>query len=319
MGLKQSYAIIGTGALGGLYGGLLARGGFDVHFLANSDANHIALKGLQVETPLGDFHLPNVNVYSDVAKMPACDVTIVALKSTLNHLLQAILPVTTRGGGKVLVLQNGLDVEADSARVVGEDRVLGGCCFLCSNKVGPGHIRHLDYGRIVFGEYSSDPYGKPALGITERAQQIEAELREAGMDAEATDDLLLTRWKKLMWNIPFNGLSVALDASTQEIMEHGDSLALAEAIIREVHTAAVGLGVAVPESWIQKQIDATKKMVPYDASMRLDYRFGRPMELDAIFSNPIEAASSAGIAMPLVGMMLKQLKFLNSRNLKGSD
>ena len=139
------------------------------------------------------------------------------------------------------------------------------------------------------------------------------------MDAEATDDLLLTRWKKLMWNIPFNGLSVALDASTQEIMEHGDSLALAEAIIREVHTAAVGLGVAVPESWIQKQIDATKKMVPYDASMRLDYRFGRPMELDAIFSNPIEAASSAGIAMPLVGMMLKQLKFMNSRNLKGSD
>ena len=131
MGKKQSYAVIGTGAMGGLYGGLLARSGFAVHFLANSDAQHIAQKGLQVESPLGDFHLQNVNVYSDVSQMPSCDVTVVALKSTHNHLLSTILPVTTRDGGIVLVLQNGLDVEADSTRVVGEERVLGGCCFLC--------------------------------------------------------------------------------------------------------------------------------------------------------------------------------------------
>lgn len=318
MGKKQSYAIIGTGAMGGLYGGLLARSGFEVHFLANSDAQHIAEKGLQVESPLGDFHLQNVNVYPDISQMPSCDVTVVALKSTHNHLLSTILPVTTRDGGIVLVLQNGLDVEADSTRVVGEERVLGGCCFLCSNKVGPGHIRHLDYGRIAFGEYLADPYGKPAPGVTDRVQRIEAELRDAGIDAEATDDLVLTRWKKLMWNIPFNGLSVALDASTDEIMKQEDSLKLSEAIIREVHTAAVGLGVPVPESWIQKQIDATKKMVPYDASMRLDYRFGRPMELDAIFTNPIAAAAAAGIKMPLVGMMLQQLRFLNERNLQAS-
>ncbi len=153
---KQRYAIIGSGALGGLYGGLLARSGFEVHFLLHSDYEHVSKHGLRIESPLGDFELPNVNAHATAASMPACDVTIVGLKTTRNRLLAELLPAPTRDGGTVLVLQNGLDVEADSVEVVGIDRVLGGCCFLCSNKVGPGHIRHLDYGRIVFGEYAVD-------------------------------------------------------------------------------------------------------------------------------------------------------------------
>lgn len=310
MASHQSYAIIGTGALGGLYGGLLARHGLDVHFLANSDADHIREQGLTIDSHLGDFHIGNVNVYSDPDLLPACDITIVALKSTKNDLLGDVLPVTTREGGDVLVLQNGLDTELDSVKVVGEDRVLGGCCFLCSNKVGPGHIRHLDYGAIVFGEYRSSWYGKNPPGITDRIKRIEAEMRSAGIDSTCTDDLLLTRWKKLMWNIPFNGLSVALDASTKEIMDCDSSRHLAEAIIREVHAAAVALGVPVPDEWIGKQLEATRKMVPYDASMRLDYKFGRPMELEAIFANPIKAAEAVGFKMPNVSFLLHQLRFI---------
>ena len=76
------------------------------------------------------------------------------------------------------------------------------------------------------------------------------------------------------------------------------------------------LGVQVPEDWIQKQLDATSKMVPYDASMRLDYRSGRPMELDAIFKNPIEAAARVGHQMPCVSMLLRQLRFLDARQAK---
>lgn len=316
MSKPQTYAIIGTGALGGLYGGLLARHGFEVHFLANSDVDHLREYGLKVESPLGDFHLEKIHVYSDPTEMPECDVTIVALKSTQNHLLERILPSTTGDSGVVLVLQNGLDVELDVVSIVGKERVLGGCCFLCSNKVAPGHVKHLDYGAIVFGEYLAEHYLKDPPGITARATRIADDLCAAGIDAKATEDLLLTRWKKLMWNIPFNGLSVALDASTKEIMEDSDSVVLAETLIREVHGAAVALGVQVPEDWIQKQLDATSKMVPYDASMRLDYRSGRPMELDAIFKNPIEAAARVGHQMPCVSMLLRQLRFLDARQAK---
>jgi 2-dehydropantoate 2-reductase len=306
---KQRYAIIGSGALGGLYGGMLARSGFEVHFLLHNDFDHVSKRGLRVESPLGDFELPNVNAHAASESMPACDVTIVGLKTTRNHLLAELLPAPTRDGGVVLVLQNGLDVEADSADVVGIDRVLGGCCFLCSNKVGAGHIRHLDYGRIVFGEYASD-----VSQVTPRAQRICDELVSAGIDAQATDNLLLTRWRKLLWNIPFNGLSVSLDASTKELVDDPDSLALVDAIIREVHRAAAACGVEIPEEMIDKTIEVTRSMVPYDSSMRLDYLSRRPMEVEAIFGNPLRAAKASGTEMPRVEMLYQQLRFLDRRN-----
>jgi 2-dehydropantoate 2-reductase len=306
---KQRYAIIGSGALGGLYGGMLAQSGFDVHFLLHSDYEHVSKHGLRVESPLGDFQLPHVNAHASPESMPACDVTIVGLKTTRNDLLAELLPATARDGGAVLVLQNGLDVEADSAKVVGIDRVLGGCCFLCSNKVGPGHIRHLDYGRIVFGEYASD-----TRQVTPRVQRICDELVSAGIDAQTTDNLLLTRWRKLLWNIPFNGLSVSLDASTKDLVDDPDSLALVDAIIREVHAAAAACGVTIPEEMIEKTIEVTRSMVPYDSSMRLDYLNRRPMEVEAIFGNPLRVAKASGYEMPRVEMLYQQLRFLDRRS-----
>ena len=310
---RQSYAIIGTGALGGLYGGMLARGGHDVHFLLNSDYDHVSREGLRVDTIWGDFHLENVNAYQSVETMPPCDVTIVALKTTNNGLLPELLGPPTRDGGVVLVLQNGLDVEADSASVVGPERVLGGCCFLCSNKVGPGHIHHLDFGRIVFGEYEESDQ----KGVSPRAQRICDELVAAGIDAQASDDLNMVRWRKLMWNIPFNGLSVVLNASTKEIVDHPDAEILADRIIREVHTAAAVCGVDVDPEMIEKTMSNTKKMVPYDSSMRLDFLNKRPMEVESIFGHPIRVASARNHSMPCVEMLYQQLKFIDAQNLVG--
>lgn len=306
---KRRYAILGAGALGGLYGGLLAKAGFEVHFLFHRDYDHVVANGLRVDTVLGDFVLPDVHAHATADSMPPCDVTIVGLKTTRNDRLPELLPPPSRDGGVVLVLQNGLDVEADSARVVGVDRVLGGCCFLCSNKVGPGHIRHIDYGRIRFGEYSAE---RP--GVTPRAEQIRDDLKSAGIDAEAVPNLRLTRWQKLMWNIPFNGLSVALDASTKELMEQPDALALCEAIVREVHDGAASCGVEIPSKAIETTIEHTRVMVPYDSSMRLDFRNRRPMEIDAIFGRPLEAVARHGATMPRVEMLCQQLRFIDARN-----
>jgi 2-dehydropantoate 2-reductase len=306
---KQRYAIIGTGALGGLYGGMLANAGFEVHFLLRSDFDHVREHGLQVQSIWGDFHLRQVHCHRSPDTLPACDVTIVALKTTHNHLLNDLLSAPTRGGGDVLVLQNGLDVEADAAAIVGADRVLGGCCFLCSNKIGPGHIQHLDFGRIVFGEYQVRQ-----TGVSERAQRICDDLVAAGIDAQTTDDLYMVRWRKLMWNIPFNGLSVVLNASTKEIVEHPASETLAYAIIREVHAAACACGAAVPEEMVETTMESTRRMVPYDSSMRLDYLHKRPMEVESIFASPLRVAQQHGVAMPRVEMLCQELQFFDAKN-----
>ncbi|QDS95319.1 2-dehydropantoate 2-reductase [Roseimaritima multifibrata] len=312
---KRSFAIIGSGALGGLYGAMLARAGFDVHFLFHSDAEHVRQNGLQIDSKNGDFHLDSVNVYDDPEAMPACDVTILALKTTNNHLLRDLLPGPTGTGGTVLVLQNGLNVEVETAAIVGPGRVLGGCCFLCSNKVGKGHIRHLDYGRIVFGRYT--PIDAPPPGIDAYTQSLADELQSAGIDAQPTPDLWQARWRKLMWNIPFNGLSVVLDASTKQLIEDEHACHLATDLMQEVANASEATGRPQPDDAIEKTIDHTRHMVPYDSSMRLDYLSGRPMEIEAILGNPIRMAAGAGLKLPKVEMLYHQLHYLQSK--KNSD
>ena len=118
--------------------------------------DHLREYGLKVESPLGDFHLEKIHVYSDPTEMPECDVTIV-FEVYAEPSLERILPSTTGDSGVVLVLQNGLDVELDVVSIVGKERVLGGLLFSFAAQSGT-KVKHLDYGAIVFGEYRAEHY-----------------------------------------------------------------------------------------------------------------------------------------------------------------
>jgi 2-dehydropantoate 2-reductase len=305
-------AIVGSGALGGFYGGLLARSGVDVHFLMRSDASFVQKNGLRIDSKLGDFHLPHVNAYESVQEMPKCDFVILALKSTQNHLLTDLLPPLMHEGSMVLVLQNGLHVEHTARLAVGPARVAGGCCFLCSNKVGPGHIRHLDYGKILMGAFKG--LDDSEVGPSEESMgRIQHLLSATGIDCNVTPSLTLARWRKLMWNIPFNGLSVILNSSTDAIMMHRDSRALAKTIIQEVRQTACDCGHDIEPGFVDDMMEHTDEMVPYDSSMRLDFLAGREMEIEAIYGNALRAAERCNIHPPLIRTMYQQLKFLGNR------
>ena len=304
-------AILGTGALGGFYGGLLAKAGCDVHFLLNSDFEHVQAHGLKVDTPLGDFHLPQVQAYGRPEDMPKADLAVVAWKTTVDErVLSDVLNNVCGSETIVLVLQNGLDVEEQAASIVGPERVLGGCAFLCSNKIGPGHIRHLDYGAIAFGEYSSTLRGE----VSERMKHIAELFQGCGIDMRPSENLLEVRWKKLAWNIPFNGLSVVLSADTQQIMEDPASRELAEDLMVEVKNSAAANGIEISEKHIQKMLDDTSAMVPYDSSMRVDFVQRRPIEVEAIFGNPLRAAKKAGYEPRKIEMLYQQLCFADRLN-----
>ena len=307
----RRYAIIGTGGLGGFYGGRLARAGCDVHFLLHGDYECVRDHGLRIDSVEGDFVLPRVCAYGRAHDMPRCDVVAVALKTTANDLLGELLPPVIADDGVVLVLQNGLGIEEQVAGIVGPDRVMGGLCFLCASKVGPGHIRHLDYGYITLAEYDSRHRPK---GITERMRAIGGDFQAAGIRINYAEDLVLARWKKLVWNIPFNGLSVVLDATTDRIMANEHSRTLAEGLMREVADAAgAAAGRDIPEAFIRSQLDDTAQMAPYSPSMLLDCRAGRPMEIEAIFGAPLRAAVAAGCPSPQIETMYRLLKFMDAK------
>ncbi len=304
----NSFAIIGTGAVGGYYGALLQRAGFNVHFLLHSDYLHVRDNGLVIESVNGDFQLPHINAYSAAGDMPRCDVVVVALKTTNNRVLSEILPHLVKKDTIVLTLQNGLGSEEEIAGIVGPDRVIGGLCFLCSNKVGPGHIRHLDYGLITIGEYRQD--GTPG-GITPRLQELGSALRAADIPIATIEDLPLARWKKLVWNIPFNGLSVVRDTLTDKLIQDPSTRALCKTLMNEVVSASAACARPIEPAFTEKMIADTEKMEPYAPSMKLDFDRGNPMEIESIYGIPIRTARAAGIAMPETEKLYRQLQKLN--------
>ena len=148
----MKYAVIGTGAIGAYYGAKLAYAGNDVHFLLHSDYDFVKENGLQIDSCDGSFHLSSPNIYRSTADMPACDVVIVALKTTNNRrLLPSLLTPLLPSQPLVLLIQNGIGVEADVQAMFPEAQLAAGLAFICSAKSEPGRVNHQCYGSINIG------------------------------------------------------------------------------------------------------------------------------------------------------------------------
>lgn len=307
----KRYAVLGTGALGGFYGACLAKAGLDVHFLMRSDADHARQKGISVNScSHGEFTLNPVHVYTDPEQLPDCDVALLCFKTTSNHMLGDILPKAIRKNTTCLVLQNGLGVEDQAAQHIDPDRILGGLCFLCSNKVAPATIHHLGYGDIRLGRYRAD--GSPA-GIDPLMKDIASDFQHAGITMNLLEDLLLARWQKLIWNVPYNGLSTLLNATTDRLMAHPHTRALVQDLMHEVAAAASdAAGRTIEHSFIQEMLDRTDRMASYRPSMLVDRDENRPLEIASIFEAPLAAARQAGTPTPRLEMLTAQLALLAS-------
>lgn len=299
------YAIIGTGAIGGYYGAKLARAGRDVHFLLHSDYEYVRQHGLRIESCDGDFSLPQVNAYQHATDMPACDVVIVGMKNVNNHLLPDLVRPVLKSGGIVLLIQNGIGVEADMQAELPEAQLAAGLAFICSAKAGPGLIRHQCYGSINIGNYSCRD--------RELFDRLLADLQDASIKA-AEVDYNTARWRKAVWNMPFNGMTVALDTRTDLLLKNPATRHLIREQMMEVVGAAQALGVrGLDEKFVDKMIADTQTMTPYSPSMKLDYDNGRPMEIYYLYTRPIAEARKAGFDMPRLAMLEAELRFRQNK------
>ncbi len=300
------YAVIGTGAVGGYYGGRLANAGHDVHFLLHSDYDYIKQNGLQVDSCNGSFHLDSPNIYRSTADMPKADVVIVALKTTRNQLLKELLPPLLHSETLVLLIQNGIGPEPELQQWFPNLYIAAGLAFICSAKTEPGRVNHQCYGNINIGNYSCKN--------TEIIDCLMSDFIQSGINA-ALVEYHEARWKKAVWNMPFNGMTVVMNAQTDKLLAQPDTLSLIRRQMLEVIGAAQALGVKnIDATFADKMIENTIKMVPYSPSMKLDYEYHRPMEIDFLYTNAIKAAHSVGYTMPCLEMLEAQLRFIDSHN-----
>ncbi|MCP1446858.1 2-dehydropantoate 2-reductase [Pseudomonas sp. GGS8] len=312
--VRPTIGIIGTGAIGGFYGLMLARAGFDVHFLLRSEFSAVAERGLHLDhASLGPLTLNPVQAYSSAADMPPCDWLLVGAKTTSNADLAPAIIQAAAPDAKVLLLQNGLDVEDSLHELLPDSlHLLGGLCLICVHRSGPGSVTHQALGSVNVGYHSG-----PAVNEQARMNIVEAGaglFRAAGIDAQAMPSLHQARWQKLVWNIPYNGLSVLLGASTTPLMADADSRALIQALMAEVVQGAKACGYDMPPGYADYLFMMTEKMPDYWPSMYHDFLHQRPLELNAIYTRPLAAAKAAGCELPRIEALYRSLSFIDRRN-----
>lgn len=297
----DSVAVVGAGAIGLYYGGRLAQAGGDVRFLLRSDYDAVSQRGLRVESVHGDFELPRPQVFRSAEEIGPVDLVVVSWKATANHMLAGVLPPLLHADTQVLTLQNGLGNCEAIAEITGPERVLGGLCFVCINRITPGLVSHTAGGRVSIGEW------RP--GLPGRAAEVARRFKAAGIPASAVDNLEQAQWEKLVWNVPFNGLSVAEGGVTTDVLlASADTENEIRALMAEVIAAARALGLTLGDELIDFNVERTRPMGPYRTSSMIDFVEGREVEVGPIWREPLRRARAAGLAMPHLEKLLARIE-----------
>jgi 2-dehydropantoate 2-reductase len=302
MGLR--IAIVGAGAVGTYYGAKLAHGGSDVHFLMRGDLSEVRRDGIFVRGEGENFRVSKVNCYNSTKEIGPCDLVIVAVKTTSNSDLVDLVPPLLHEKTLVLTLQNGLGNEEFLAKQCGAERVLGGLCFIAVTRHSKTEVERYDYGLVIVGELEG--------AAQSRTHQVADEFSRAAVKCKVTDDIALERWRKLIWNIPFNGLSIlagGIDTATIVHDEHLRQLTLD--LMEEVITAANKCGHPLDEDAWREHIKRSEKMTGYKPSTLQDWEAGKPLEIEAIWGEPVRRAIAAGGQMPRTEMIYELLKALD--------
>jgi 2-dehydropantoate 2-reductase len=297
-------SVIGAGAVGGYYGARLAQHGYAVHFLMRGHSAAAREKGLRVHSKDGDFSLApdQIHVHHEPGTLPKSDLILVTIKTTANDKLPELIAPAVKADSAIVTMQNGLGNEELLAQHFGQNKILGGMAFVCINRTAPGEISHTDHGLIRLGEFRGGP--------TERTRRIAEIFASSKIPCQVLDDLTHGRWEKLVWNVPFNGLGALLDLTTDRLIGSAEGMALVLPLMEEVIQTATGVGVHFPPDIIQQKIDHTRTMGPYKTSTQIDRQMGRPLEVEAIFGNPLRVAKSHHIATPALEMLYNMLRLL---------
>jgi len=302
----KTIAIVGSGALGSYYGAKLARHGADVRFLMRADLEAVRWAGLRVLEAGAEWTLQPARTFASTAEIGPVDLVIIGLKTTANADLARLIPPLLHEGTLLLTLQNGLGNEEFLAERWGAERVLGGLCFVCLNRISPGVIEHYGHGTLSIGEFRRSPMI--------RTRAIGAMFAAAGIETHGVENLVTERWRKLVWNIPFNGLSIATGGRTCDRLLADEGLqAQVRALMRETIAAAAALGHEIPASFIDFQIERTLPMGAYKPSSMIDWQQGRAVEVESIWGEPWRQGRAAGAELPRLEMLYHLLREVTMR------
>ena len=295
--------VLGTGGVGGYFGGRLARVGEDVTFVARGEhLRAIQTNGLRVDSTSGDFLVYPAKATDNVSEVGETDLVILGVKAwQVPDAARAIKPIVGPNT-TVVPLQNGVDAVPQLVDELGVEHVIGVLCRIVSFVVGPGHIRHAGFApSIIIGELDNRR--------TERIETIAQVFKHAGLDTTIAADIQVALWTKFLFIASFSGVGALADAPAGVLRSDPKWRAQMLSAMEEIYTLAHARGVKLPPDSVAKVMAAIDGL-PEDAtsSMQRDIAAGKPSELESQNGSVVRMARESGVDVPTHTLIYETLK-----------
>jgi 2-dehydropantoate 2-reductase len=289
--MSDKILIVGAGAIGGFYGGLLDKAGADVSVVCRSDYELVKRQGYCIDScDLGSWQfLPAQVLRHSREYQGSVDYLILCSKVAADVDRVELIRDAVSANTVIVFIQNGVEIELELQQAFPNNELISGLAFVCCNRVAPGCIRHLAYGKLMLGNF---PHG-----MRPKTLHLRDLFLQAGIECVVNEDIVAGRWQKCVWNAAFNPVSVLSGGlATQAILQGQE--AFIRGVMQEVCSIAKACGHPLPADVIDTNIQNTYAMPPYKTSMLLDYERHRPMETEVILGNAVRAGLREGVACP---------------------
>ncbi|TGA97818.1 ketopantoate reductase family protein [Sporolactobacillus shoreae] len=297
-------AVLGAGAIGCFFGGLLERKDMDVTFVAKGRTlERLRQHDLIVKSIRGDFSLPVKVVDAEQLRAEEnYDFILLAIKSTA---LDDVIPkLRTLSGPKteIVCLLNGIGNEERLAEIFGDDRVVGGSAFISIIREAPGIVNHVGEGTLMIGEWKK---GKSSKSL----EHLVKVFHESGIRTEISADIRQVKWEKLLWNIIYNPLTALTGTRVGEALDDPDLAYLLSQVKSEFLSTADAAGVSISTDYTSKVLLPNPEVQNHKTSMLQDLESGREMELEAILGFVIKTADQYKVPVKTIETIYHLLRF----------
>jgi 2-dehydropantoate 2-reductase len=288
-------AMMGSGGIGGYFGGRLAAQGCDVTFIARGrHLEAMQTQGLQINSrDMGNATIQPAKATDNPSEVGPVDYVIIGVKLwDTEESAQAILPMVGPETA-VLSLQNGVDCDDILARIVGADHIIGGMAQIASSIDEPGVIKHIGtMQRVVVGE--------PAGGSSPRVEALHAALDTAGVVSEMSDDIERTIWEKFVFLVGLSATTCLMRTTIGPIRDDPDRREMLLNVMRETVTVGRAKGVALPEDYAEDRLTFVDGLpVDMTSSMHHDLERGNPLEAAWLSGAVARFGRELGIPTPV--------------------
>ena len=291
---RAKVLLLGAGALGVFFTSKLAAAGAETAVAARSDYEPVRTRGYEINDRGTVSRFMPDHVIRHAAECPFTPDYVIVAAKVLPEIrpedLTAGLPLSD--STVIVLIQNGIEIEAPYACLFPKQEILSAVAYLCASRPERGKVVNTGPGRLEMGSY---PAGAPGSAAKHLAELFAS----GGAPCQLLDNIQTARWRKLLWNVPFNPVSVlAGGADTGWLCDGAEREKLCRDLMDEVIAAAASESIVIAPEDADAMMAYTRSLPPYNSSMLQDHLAGRPLEVEAILGNPLRIALRNGVSVP---------------------